>query len=59
MNHVNQKLFTILIIISTITFYVHSMEKKETRYTVGLKIPNKTYAENPINPIHMTITYLG
>lgn len=29
------------------------------KYTVGLKILNDTYAGQNINPIHMTVTYLG
>lgn len=29
------------------------------KYTIGIKIPNDTYAHQKVNPIHMTITYLG
>lgn len=31
----------------------------ENRYVVGIKIPNDTYAHQPINPVHMTIAFLG
>lgn len=54
-----RKITIFLIIIPAIITNICAMEKKETRYTVGIKIPNKTYAKKPINPIHMTITYLG
>jgi hypothetical protein len=29
------------------------------KYVAGIRIPNDTYADRPVNPIHMTIAYMG
>lgn len=29
------------------------------KYVAGIRIPNDTYADRPINPLHMTIAYMG
>jgi hypothetical protein len=44
--------------------YAMKLEKEKPavdikKYTVGMKIPNDTYAGQAINPVHMTVTYLG
>jgi len=49
-----------LMFLFTMAFNACAMEKNEIKkYTVGMKIPNATYAGKPVNPVHMTITYLG
>jgi 2'-5' RNA ligase len=50
----------IILSCSFITASTFAMENNAARsYTVGIKIPNTTYAEKAVNPAHMTITYLG
>lgn len=34
-------------------------ETKQQQYTVGIKIPNKTYAGKPVNPVHTTLLFAG
>jgi len=50
------KKFCFIIALAPIMMY--SMEKPK-EYTVGMKIPNDTFSGKKINPIHMTITFLG
>ena len=45
-----------LALLSSLTMF--GMEKAK-EYTVGMKIPNDTYAGQKVNPVHMTLTFLG
>jgi hypothetical protein len=44
---------------SVTIFAMESPSAQTIRYTMGMKIPNDTYASKKINPVHITITYLG
>lgn len=38
---------------------IHETKRKPLEYTVGLKIPNKTFEGKDVNPVHMTLAFLG
>lgn len=50
-------IFLVTFIVSNSTQTMENNSQK--KYTVGIKIPNNSYAGQPVNPVHMTITYLG
>jgi hypothetical protein len=51
---------SLLITVLCIPLSISAMKIEESKkYTVGMKIPTQTFAGQPINPVHMTITYLG
>ncbi|MBY0109532.1 MAG: hypothetical protein K2X90_00250 [Candidatus Babeliaceae bacterium] len=50
----------IIVSCSVVVASVFAMEKSQLlKYTVGMRIPNATYEGKQVNPVHMTITYLG
>ena len=54
-----KKLF-LLYVLASVSLKLNAMEKASMpTYTVGIKIPNDTYAYMMINPIYMTIAYIG
>jgi hypothetical protein len=34
-------------------------QPKPALYTVGIKVPNSTFAGKPVNPVHMTVAFVG
>jgi hypothetical protein len=40
-------------------FKLNAMQDVMPKYLVGIKIPNTTYADKEVNPVYMTIAYVG
>ena len=49
----------LMLLPSMMIFGMENTGTREKKYTVGLKISNETFAGQKVNPVHMTITYLG